>query len=111
MKEDHCVQHPQPLDLGDLSRWLVEASPDGLWVFDSEGRTVLANPRLAEMLGRTPAEMEGLSVFDTLDELGQTQFAEHLSGLQDSSAPGSNLECSLLRKDGERFSALVNRKS
>ena len=123
------MQHPQPLDpgargrtagFGDLGplgaradldrlgRWLVEASPDGLWVFDSEGRTVLANARLAEMLGRTPDEMDGLSVFETLDETGQGQFAEHLSGLQSSSAPGSNLECSLLRKNGERFWALVS---
>lgn len=123
------MQHPQPLDpgargrtagasdlgtlggkadLGDLSRWLVEASPDGLWVFDAEGRTVLANPRLAEMLGRTVDEMDGLSVFETLDATGQAQFAEHLSGLQGSSAPGSNLECSLLRKNGERFWALVS---
>ena len=75
MKEDRCVPGPQPSPLGDvgldsLSRWLVEASPDGLWVFDSSGRTVLANARLAQMLGRTPEEMQGLSVFETLDEVG-----------------------------------------
>jgi PAS domain S-box-containing protein len=129
MKEDHWVQDPQTRDLGamgdtsnlgdrrqladlldqgDLNRWLVDASPDGLWVFDAQGNTVLANARLAEMLGRTAAEMEGLSVFETLDEAGQAQFAEHLSGLNSTSDPGSNLECSLLRKDGERFWALVS---
>ncbi|TPG16867.1 PAS domain-containing hybrid sensor histidine kinase/response regulator [Pedococcus bigeumensis] len=123
MKEDHWVQDPQTRDLGavgdtsglgdrldpgDLSRWLIEASPDGLWVFDAEGNTVLGNARLAEMLGRTAAEMEGLSVFETLDETGQAQFADHLRGLESTSEPGSNLECSLLRKDGERFWALVS---
>ncbi|NYG07092.1 hypothetical protein BJ986_001579 [Phycicoccus badiiscoriae] len=127
------MQHPQPLEPGDrgvsarlrdvgpsdeltggladpgtLSRWLVDASPDGLWVFDSEGRTVLANPRMAELLGRTVEEMDGLSVFETLDEAGQAQFAEHLNGLRSSSEPGSNLECSLLRKDGKQFWALVS---
>ena len=95
-------------DLSDLSRWLVEASPDGLWVFDAEGHTVLANPRLAQMLGRTPEEMPGLSVFETLDEEGQAQFEHHLKELETSRESGSNLECSLLRKDGERFWALVS---
>ena len=95
-------------DTGDLSRWLVEASPDGLWVFDANGETVLANGRMAEMLGRTAAEMDGLSVFETLDETGQAQFAEHLRGLAATSDPGRNLECSLLRKDRERFWALVS---
>ena len=95
-------------DADSLSRWLVEASPDGLWVFDSDGRTVLANSRMARMLGRTPDEMPGLSVFETLDEAGQEQFALHLEDLQASQESGSNLECSLLRKDGERFWALVS---
>ncbi len=123
------MQHSQPRDLGDnrgtqdigdrrhpgglgnpgdLSRWLVEASPDGLWVFDAQGNTVLANARMADMLGRTTAEMDGLSVFTTLDETGQDQFAEHLRDLAATSDPGDNLECSLLRKDGERFWALVS---
>lgn len=97
-----------PSRLGDLSRWLVEASPDGLWVFDDEGHTVLANARMAQLLGRTPDEMPGLSVFETLDDEGQAQFALHLHDLETSRESGSNLECSLLRKDGERFWALVS---
>ena len=104
---------PQASPLGDvgldsLSRWLVDASPDGLWVFDASGRTVLANARLAQLLGRTPEEMPGLSVFETLDETGQEQFVQHLRDLETTRDPGSNLECSLLRKDGERFWALVS---
>src|SRR5689334_23603429 len=86
MQQTRCVQDPQLgnlgaspgathtgdlRELGDLSRWLVEASPDGLWVFDDDGHTVLANARMAQMLGRTPEEMPGLSVFETLDEQGQ----------------------------------------
>ncbi|GAA2167499.1 response regulator [Pedococcus bigeumensis] len=97
-----------PRNLGDLSRWLVDASPDGLWVFDDEGHTVLANARMAQMLGRTPEEMPGMSVFATLDEEGQAQFEHHLKDLETSRESGSNLECSLLRKDGERFWALVS---
>ncbi len=124
MHQTRCVQDPQLGHLGartgdrrdlrdasshgDLSRWLVDASPDGLWVFDNEGHTVLANPRMAQMLGRAPEEMPGLSVFETLDEEGQAQFEHHLKDLETSRESGSNLECSLLRKDGERFWALVS---
>ncbi|MGO4342135.1 response regulator [Pedococcus sp. 2YAF34] len=95
-------------DPRDLSRWLVQASPDGLWVFDEEGRTVLANDRLAALLGRTPEEMQGLSVFETLDQQGREEFRHHLQDLRTTSEPGDNLECSLLRKDGTRFWALVS---
>ena len=102
---DLASGNPHPRD---LSRWLVQASPDGLWVFDAEGRTVLANTRLAELLGRTPEEMEGLSVFETLDEQGKEDFRHHLRELRTAGQPGDNLECSLLRKDGSRLWALVS---
>ena len=58
----------------DLYRWMVAASPDGLWVFDEEGRTIFANARMAEMLGRDPDDMVGFSVFDAVDEVGKEQF-------------------------------------
>jgi PAS domain S-box-containing protein len=95
-------------DRRQLSEWIVRATPDGLWVFDSEGRTLFANDRLAEMLGRTPQEMAGLSVFDCLDEMGGGQFRQHLAELDGAGESGHNLECSLLRSNGERFSALVS---
>ena len=47
-------------------------------------------------------------MFETLDETGQAQFARHLEELETSREPGDNIECSLLRKDGERFWALVS---
>jgi len=102
---DLAAGQPHPRD---LSRWLVQASPDGLWVFDAEGRTILANERLATLLGRTLEEMQGLSVFETLDEQGRQEFAQHLEDLSATSEPGDNLECSLVRKDGERIWALVS---
>ena len=95
-------------DRRQLSEWIVRATPDGLWVFDSDGRTLFANDRLAEMLGRTPQEMVGFSVFDCLDDIGGGQFRQHLAELETAGEPGDNLECSLLRSNGERFSALVS---
>ncbi|GAB3440501.1 hypothetical protein GCM10027517_15040 [Phycicoccus ginsengisoli] len=99
---------PRDVDPAELQRWLAEASPDGLWVFDRVGTTVYANDRLAHLLGRTPEEMRGLSVFDTLDEVGRGQFAEHLRELDETGQSGDNLECALLRKDGSVLWALVS---
>ena len=62
----------------DLYRWMVAASPDGLWVFDEWGRTIFANARMAEMLGRAPDDMVGFSVFEAVDDVGKEQFRHHL---------------------------------
>ena len=93
---------------GDLFRWMVAASPDGLWVFDDDGRTLYANPRMAELLGRDPDDMVGFSVFDAVDDVGKEQFRQHLDELATRGEPGDNLECSLLDSRGERFWALVS---
>ena len=83
-------------DRRQLSEWIVRATPDGLWVFDSDGRTLFANDRLAEMLGRTPQEMVGFSVFDCLDDIGGRQFRQHLAELETAGEPGttSSAACS-----------------
>ena len=45
----------------DIYRRVVESTRDGLWMFDSAGTTTFANARMAELLGRDPDEMVGLS--------------------------------------------------
>ncbi|MER7072240.1 response regulator [Terrabacter sp. NPDC000476] len=95
-------------DEGDLFRWMVAASPDGLWVIDGDGRTVFANDRMARMLGLTAAEAVGFSVFDAVDEQGKKDFASHLAERARTGLPGDNLECSLIDRQGNRFWALVS---
>ncbi|GAA5019505.1 hypothetical protein GCM10023258_07180 [Terrabacter aeriphilus] len=95
-------------DEGDLCRWMVAASPDGLWVIDGDGRTVFANDRMARMLGLTPAEAIGFSVFDAVDEQGKADFAAHLAERARTGLPGDNLECALIDRQGNRFWALVS---
>ncbi|MGA8978410.1 MAG: response regulator [Pedococcus sp.] len=96
------------VDPSDLSRWLVQASPDGLWVFDAQGTTVFANARLAELLRRTPEQMRRLSVFDCMDEQGKIDLAGHLAQLATTRTPGNNLECRFLCADGSDIWALVS---
>ena len=96
-----------PVDLGRLYRDIVEASQDGIWVIDAQGRTLYANPRIAELLGRDPAELDGLTVFDALDEAGRDQFAEHLLDLSHGRVHAHEVECLWVRKDGRDLWVLV----
>ncbi len=65
----------------------MRSTTDGLWIFDDAGTTTFANDRLAEILGRTPEEMVGLPVAETLDEAGRDQFLEHLDELCSTATP------------------------
>ena len=49
-------------------RRLVETAHEGVWTIDAAGVTDYVNPRMAEMLGYTPAEMIGRPIFDFLDD-------------------------------------------
>ncbi|MGZ4437644.1 MAG: PAS domain S-box protein, partial [Nocardioidaceae bacterium] len=91
-----------------LYRQIVESSPDGIWIFDGTGRTTYANQRAADLLGRTVEEMQGLSVYATLDEVGQEQFAQHLALMHQGVHSATEVECSLVRKDGSRLWAMVS---
>ena len=83
-----------------LYRRLVEASTDGLWLLDGTGRTLYANPRMAELLRRTPEEMAGLSAYDVHDESGKRQFAEHLRAACAGDPGHDDRETMYLRADG-----------
>jgi PAS domain S-box-containing protein len=95
------------MDLGTLYRDIVETSPDGIWVIDAEGRTLYANQRIAELLGRSPAEMADLTVFDALDEDGRRQFADHLRDLARGQVHPHEVECLWVRRNGQQLWVLV----
>jgi PAS domain S-box-containing protein len=85
-----------------MYRRLVESSRDGFWAFDRHGRTLFANRRAAELLGRTVAEMEGLCYSDVLDEQGKAQFAAHLEDINLRGPNRLDVEVCYLREDGSR---------
>ncbi|MGZ5400978.1 MAG: PAS domain-containing protein, partial [Nocardioides sp.] len=88
------------IEESELYRKLVDASTDGLWLLDGHGQTMLFNPRMAELLGRTPEQMEGLSAFDVHDEAGRVQFAAHLERVRSGDPGHHDLETMYLRPDG-----------
>ncbi|MEI7656921.1 MAG: PAS domain-containing protein [Phycisphaerae bacterium] len=65
-----------------LYRRVIETSHEGIWVTDREGRTTLANRRLAAMLGRDDSEMAGLRLADVAraSEVLLAEAAERSSG-------------------------------
>jgi PAS domain S-box-containing protein len=92
---------------------LLRAVPDGLWLLDTDGRTLFANRPLLTLLGRSEAEMVGFSAYDALDEEGAAVLRERLAEPVDPStptAPGSrgDRECRLYRPDGTSVWVLVS---
>ena len=63
---------------------LVEVMNEGMWMVDPAGLTTFVNPRLAELLGYTPAEMIGRPLFEFMDPeevpLAQRNHAERREG-------------------------------
>ena len=45
-------------------RQVVESSTDGLWLVDAQGRTLYANARVGQLLGRSQAEIEACTASD-----------------------------------------------
>jgi PAS domain S-box-containing protein len=91
----------------ELYREIVEGSSDGIWVFDLSGATIYANPTLARMFGVTQDEFTRLTVFDSLDDDGQEQFAAHLRDLAVGRAQERDMETAFKRSDGTRMWVLV----
>ena len=95
------------MSLAALYRDIAETSPDGIWVFDLEGRTIYANPRIAQMYGIDESELDGLTVFDTLDAQGRRQFAAHLDRVRQGHVNSDEVEVQFVRRDGSTMWVLV----
>src|ERR687898_3030257 len=95
------------MHLASLYRDIAETSPDGIWVFDLEGRTIYANPEVARMYGIDESELGELTVFDTLDAQGRRQFAAHLDEVRRGHVNSDEVEVQFVRRDGSAMWVLV----
>jgi PAS domain S-box-containing protein len=91
-----------------LYRQIVESSLDGLWLVDARGRTLYANERVAELLGRTSAEIAALTMHDVLDEAGRPEFARHFAELVGGGLDRRGVERTFVKPDGTPVHLLVN---
>lgn len=91
----------------ELYRTLVEQSAEGLWVLDDDGRTVFANPRLAQLLGVPRDELVGRDHADFLDDAGRTQWHLRRARLAEEGVSRVPVECRFVRADGSAAWFLV----
>jgi PAS domain S-box-containing protein len=84
-------------------RQLLEALQEGIWVIDQDARATFVNPRMAEMLGYTVEEMQGLHLFDFMDVRGVEITKRNLERRQQGIKEQHDFE--FLRKDGSRMYA------
>jgi PAS domain S-box-containing protein len=92
-----------------IHRQIVESSLDGLWVVDARGRTVFANPRVAELLGRTEAEIAAIAISEALDGAERRCFEAHLGELvHGGRTDRRGMERTFRKPDGTRVPLLVN---
>jgi PAS domain S-box-containing protein len=87
---------------------IFNASSDGIHIMDRDGNLIEANDRFAEMLGYTPAEIVGLTVFDWDGQFSPEALHKIL---QDKSLDGGTFETIHRRKDGSIFPLEISRQA
>ncbi|MEC7524812.1 MAG: ATP-binding protein [Myxococcota bacterium] len=63
---------------------ILEATHEGVWEIDTAGDTLYVNERMAEMLGCSPAEVVGRSVFELVHEADREALRERLASPEPS---------------------------
>src|SRR5260221_86201 len=64
----------------DRSQRVADSARDGLLVLDDDGRVVAANAAIGKLLGRTPAELAGMTIEELAPEDARAALAEAWAG-------------------------------
>lgn len=87
---------PHAVDWRMFMATIVDSAHEGIWLLDTDGRTVFANARMAAILGVAPAELALRSVFEFLGPQPGRALAVEVS------------EARFVRGDGAQILALVS---
>ncbi len=79
---------------------LMDAAMEGVWVLDTDGRTVMANHRLAELLKIDYTRLCSGSIYDFIDPVA-AEFIEQRLGHR-AAGVREQYEFSFVRRDGSR---------
>jgi PAS domain S-box-containing protein len=96
------------MELTALYRDIVERSPDAIWVCDIEGRTIYANQAMCALYGVDANAMADVTVWDSLDEQGRVQFAEHLEDLRRDGGNAEDVDVLFWRADGTSLWVIIS---
>jgi len=86
-------------------RLVVESLSEGIWVLDPDACTSFVNPRMAEMLGYSPEEMVGRSIYAFVSPSCRARISDHLN--RQKAGIREEYECEFVRSNGERITALM----
>ncbi|MEO8804995.1 MAG: PAS domain S-box protein [Burkholderiaceae bacterium] len=87
-------------------RQIVETSQEGIWQVDADNLTSFVNPRMAQMLGYTAAEMLGKPMLSFIHEAGRQQIAQKIE--QRRLGAADRYDFRLMRGDGSSLWASVS---
>jgi PAS domain S-box-containing protein/putative nucleotidyltransferase with HDIG domain len=86
-------------------RRIVNTSEEGIWLVDGQNRTTFVNPKLSSMLGYSPEEMLGKTIYEFMDEemaaLAQESMARRARGVNET------LDFRYIRKDGSQIWTII----
>ncbi len=89
-------------------RRIVETAEEGIWVIDAQSNTSFVNPKMAQMLGYTVAEMKGKSMFEFMDSEGkaiaQRNIERRRQGIEEQ------YDFKFLRRDGSELWTMISTK-
>ena len=90
----------------DRYRRVLDTAFEGVWIVDSQGRTSYVNQHMAAMIGTTPEEMQGVSVFDLIPGDDRAAVQQRLQ--ERSQGARAHFEARLLHKNGTTVWILVS---
>ena len=79
-------------------RRIVRTAEEGIWMIDAATATTFVNPKMADMLGYTAAEMMGRSMYDFMDERAKADARENVRRREQGISEQHDFR--LTRKDG-----------
>jgi PAS domain S-box-containing protein len=87
-------------------RRIVQTAEEGIWTIDAKALTDYVNPKMAQMMGYTAAEMIGRPISDFLDAEGKVLLAAHIKNRKNGIS--AQFKFKYLRKDGTPLWAFVS---
>ena len=87
-------------------RQIVETSQEGIWQIDADNLTTFVNPKMAQMLGYSAAEMMGAALLSFMDDAGRALATQNLEDRRRGNTEQHDFR--FVRKDGSDLWTMVS---